>query len=164
MPDSLPSSGFNCAQSIELRVAGIDYLEAIDSRSCLTEVFNEWFAYMLVVHGIPKPTSFNQAIHYEDYIAEYKQRILRTIRWHATHGRSVPSNPYARRSRIRILRCHIMDDIRMYERLGIDLCSHRPPIFQEWFEETIRGWSIAEMMENTARRAESAASSVISVE
>ncbi|KAJ3537415.1 hypothetical protein NMY22_g5596 [Coprinellus aureogranulatus] len=149
MPYARP--GWTCAQSVELRVAGVDYLEAIDQGTPTDEVLMDWFGYFLVVYNIPPPTNYTQVVNYQEYVAEYKQRIFRTIRWHAFQGRRSPPSSEDRRDFLRHLRRRIIDDIREYENNGVDLSSHRPPCFQLWFQETIRAWALRQYMTRGSR-------------
>ena len=69
------------------------------------------------------------------------QRIFWTIHWNACRGGPAPQTTLARHARIRALRGQLISDLRNYDNQGVDISSHRPREFQQWFEDMIRGYS-----------------------
>ncbi|KAJ3499799.1 hypothetical protein NMY22_g19479 [Coprinellus aureogranulatus] len=135
MPLTRP--GFTIIQSLDLRMGAIEWLRCLERRSCQQLFFSEWWAFWLDEHGIPDPDNWNDVHNYENYVAEYRRRVLRTVRWHAGRGHNPPSSSAARMRRIRTLMAEVVRDFNMYRQAGIDLNERRSSLFGHLFEDTI---------------------------
>ncbi|TEB25840.1 hypothetical protein FA13DRAFT_1796155 [Coprinellus micaceus] len=140
MPYTRP--GWTLLQSLELRVGAIEYLRVLERGTCPLQFFRTWWVYWHSAYGIPDPEDWSDVIDYSAYIADYRQRVLRTIRWYACLGRHVPTTSMGRVARIRIIRRRLIFDLAWYRAGGTDVFAVRPEPYETWwFQDTLRGYT-----------------------
>lgn len=157
--------GWTIPESIDLRIAAIQYLRAIQRRESIPTFLTRWWDYWRDTYGVPNPGNWDEVNNYRDHVEDYRrvgrytshlifdanlpeivQRVFRTIRWHALSGSLDHTSSSARARRIQRLRRDLLVDLADHHRNGTVFSVRQgPPQLETLFEDSIRGFSLLDL-------------------